>query len=116
MRKAGGAKGGERDARFGAEALAGNTTRFRVWAPRAREVAVEIVGAPHRTVAMQRFDGGVFEALVDDAGHGTDYMFVLDGRTKRPDPCSRFQPHGVHGPSRVVAAGAFTWSDGHFRG
>src|SRR5712671_6788776 len=95
-------KNGERDPRFGAEALEGKTTRFRVWAPRARDVAVEIVGEPHRTIAMQRQAGDIFEAQVEDAGHGTDYMFVLDGRTKRPDPCSRFQPHGVHGPSRVV--------------
>src|SRR5712691_10622949 len=109
-------KGGEREARFGAEPLEGNATRFRVWAPKARDVAVEIVGTPHRTVAMQRLDGGIFEAQVEDAGHGTDYMFVLDGRTKRPDPRARFQPHGVHGPSRVVATGAFAWSDGHFGG
>jgi len=65
---------------------------------------------------MQPTGEGVFEALVENAGHGTDYMFVLDGRTKRPDPCSRSQPHGVHGPSRVFAAHAFTCRMGIFRG
>src|SRR4030095_13419963 len=51
-----------------------------------------------------------------NAGHGTDYLFVLDGEKKRPDPCSRWQPHGVHGPSRVLAHETFPWSDQAFRG
>ena len=33
----------------------------------------------------------------------TDYLYVIDGAKERPDPCSRYQPNGVHGPSRVVA-------------
>jgi maltooligosyltrehalose trehalohydrolase len=42
---------------------------------------------------------------------GARYVYVLDGQTERPDPASRYQPEGVHGPSEVVDAGAFTWTD-----
>jgi maltooligosyltrehalose trehalohydrolase len=100
--------------RAGAEVQRDGSTRFRVWAPRVREMAVEIQGG--RTVAMQRADGGYFEAHVPGAGHGTDYLFVLDGAKKRPDPRSRWQPHGVHGASRVVDTGRFAWTDDAFRG
>ena len=103
-------------ARMGANVESDGSTRFRVWAPRVREMAVEIVGAESRAVAMDRSDDGHFEAQVTDAGHGTDYLFVLDGTKKRPDPCSRWQPHGVHGASRVLDARAFSWTDGDFRG
>ena len=35
---------------------------------------------------------------------GADYLYVIDGTKEQPDPCSRYQPNGVHGPSRVVAS------------
>ena len=110
---------------MGAEVLENGSTRFRAWAPRARDVAVEIVprrglprvaGAAGRTHPMIRGDAGTFEAIVENAGHGTDYFFVLDGEKKRPDPCSRWQPQGVHGPSRVLVHETFAWSDQDFRG
>jgi maltooligosyltrehalose trehalohydrolase len=92
------------------------TTLFRVWAPRVSEMAVEIAGAPARIVPMSRSDDGYFEARITNAGHGTDYFLVLDRANKRPDPCSRWQPEGVHGRSRVVADGTFQWTDRDFRG
>jgi maltooligosyltrehalose trehalohydrolase len=33
---------------------------------------------------------------------GQDYLFVLDDGRELPDPCSRFQPQGIRGPSRIV--------------
>src|SRR5215468_2108804 len=100
----------------GARALEDGTTLFRVWAPRVSEMAVEIAGATARTVPMSRSNDGYFEARVANAGHGTDYFLVLDRANKRPDPCSRWQPEGVHGRSRVVADRAFQWTDRDFRG
>ncbi|HVF67905.1 MAG TPA: malto-oligosyltrehalose trehalohydrolase, partial [Pyrinomonadaceae bacterium] len=52
----------------------------------------------------------VFEARVERVGAGADYFYVVNGN-ERPDPVSRSQPAGVHGPSRVVAPGAFEWTD-----
>jgi len=46
------------------------------------------------------------------ASPGDDYRFVLDGREAWPDPCSRWQPEGVGGPSRVLDTGAFEIAPG----
>ena len=57
----------------------------------------------------------VFETWVKDAGAGDRYSYILDGGTPLPDPASRFQPDGVHGPSQVVDAASFAWSDERWR-
>ena len=100
----------------GAEVMAGGGVHFRVWAPsRARvEVVFEGGGAAH---ALEPEDDGYFSALVGGAGAGTLYRFRLDGGDYLyPDPASRFQPGGPHGPSRVVDPAAFEWTDGGWRG
>jgi maltooligosyltrehalose trehalohydrolase len=69
---------------------------FRVWAPRAHTVTVRLDGG---AVEMACVGSGVYEAVVP-ARPGEDYWFELDGRPL-PDPCSRWQPGGIRGPSRV---------------
>ncbi len=83
---------------FGAIPAPDGTTEFRVWAPNASRVDVR-VGGVDRPLAGE--EDGVFAARVE-AVSGDDYLFVLDGGAAWPDPCSRAQPHGVRGPSRVV--------------
>jgi maltooligosyltrehalose trehalohydrolase len=80
-----------------------------VWAPNASEV--ELV-TPQGRQPLERGEGGVFLGPV--LSPGTDYFFSLDGGPPLPDPRSRFQPHGVHGPSRVIEP-AFEFTDGGFR-
>ena len=87
--------------------------RFSVWAPRRARVGLRIAPAEHR---MRRAGGGWWIADVDEAGHGTDYAFVLDGGEPRPDPRSRWQPNGVHGPSRVYDHDRFEWTDHDWTG
>ena len=83
--------------------------RFRVWAPKAKTVGVEIAG---RVAPLALREGGWWEATVEDAGPGTDYAYVLDGKKPAvPDPRSQWQPHGVHGSSRLLDHSAFHWSD-----
>ena len=86
----------------GAGVLPGGGVEFRVWAPRASSMSVRIEGARGSVTPMTRTDDGTFEARVSSAGPGDDYMYVIDGDRARPDPVSRWQPRGVHGPSRVV--------------
>jgi maltooligosyltrehalose trehalohydrolase len=74
------------------------STTFRVWAPNVRSVAVAARGV--RT-ELPPVGGGMFEGVAV-AGIGDDYLFVLDGRERWPDPCSRAQPGGLRGPSRVL--------------
>jgi maltooligosyltrehalose trehalohydrolase len=65
---------------------------------------------------MLRDDDGVFEAIVDRAQAGDQYGYRINGGDLRPDPASRFQPTGVHGPSQVIDPSAFTWIDARWRG
>ena len=88
-------------------------TGFRVWAPEAGAVQVRIDGELHELSADT---GGWWQANVEAAGPGTDYAYVLDGGDPRPDPRSAWQPHGVHGPSRIVDHDAFGWTDSNWRG
>ena len=86
-------------------------TILRVWAPRPSTVEVAVDGT--RTPLVPG-DGGWWTGEV--GGPGTDYALVLDGGEPRPDPRSAWQPHGVHGPSRVVDHDAFAWTDATWRG
>ncbi len=96
----------------------GPRTRFRVWAPDARRVDAEIqppAGAAF-TLPLAAAAEGYFEAVTDAAPAGSRYRHRLDGGPALPDPASRFQPDGVHGPSGVVDASAFAWTDAAWPG
>jgi maltooligosyltrehalose trehalohydrolase len=86
---------------------------FRVWAPDAR--SVEIVAADRR-VPLRREARGFHTVHVPGLAAGDRYRFSLDGGVPLPDPASRSQPEGVHGPSEIVDPGLFPWSDGAWRG
>jgi maltooligosyltrehalose trehalohydrolase len=88
-------------------------SRFAVWAPRATRVEVQVGG---RQQALERSHGGWHALEGSEVEAGSDYCFVLDGGPPLPDPRSAWQPHGVHGPSRVVDHGRFSWSDGGWHG
>jgi maltooligosyltrehalose trehalohydrolase len=60
---------------------------------------------------MTRGDGNWWRAEIPLAKTGIDYAFVLDGGEPVPDPRSPWQPNGIHGPSRTVDHGAFSWTD-----
>jgi maltooligosyltrehalose trehalohydrolase len=75
---------------------------FGVWAPRVGSLAVRVGG---RTVPLEREDRGVWRGTVEGAAAGDDYLLLLDGERERPDPRSKLQPYGVHGPSRLVGLG-----------
>lgn len=97
---------------IGANPVAGGV-QFRVWAPEAASVEVEVVDSGTPKKLLQR-DGEYFQGIVS-AEAGNRYWYWIDGTLRRPDPASRFQPEGVHGPSQVVDP-VFSWSDGHWAG
>src|SRR4051812_47802102 len=88
---------------------------FNVWAPAVRQLAVRC-GSPTQTISMQRQAHGLYTAAVTNVAAGDHYAYLLDGERLRPDPVSRFQPLGVHGPSAVVDPQAFAWTDASWRG
>ncbi|MES4785276.1 MAG: malto-oligosyltrehalose trehalohydrolase, partial [Nitrospiraceae bacterium] len=101
---------------LGAHLVGPSSVRFRVWAPYARTVSVRIEGmdpaSPLREpIPMLKREFGYYEATISGLTHGTRYRYLLDGKQERPDPASRAQPDGVHGPSALIDPDRFLWSD-----
>ncbi|MEY2430141.1 MAG: maltooligosyltrehalose trehalohydrolase [Verrucomicrobiota bacterium] len=91
----------------GAEMMAGGGVHFRLWAPKAEAVRVVVNS---RTRELEAEGDGYFSGLVTEAEPGMVYRFDLNGGLF-PDPVSRFQPEGPHGPSEIVDPSGFKWTD-----
>ncbi len=100
-----------RDLTLGAIYMGNGRCRFRVWAPDVSNISVHLLEPEERRVPLERDKHGYYYGLVPGVEPGCLYYYVLDGEKERPDPASRYQPRGVHGPSQVVDPGAFQWSD-----
>jgi maltooligosyltrehalose trehalohydrolase len=102
---------------FGARLLPDGRVRFRLWAPAARQVdlVLESPAGSARIVPLQMGQEGWAELVTGEARVGSAYRFRLDGETLVPDPASRRNPRGVHGPSEVVDPEAFGWTDDDWR-
>lgn len=87
--------------RLGATYLGDGATQFVVWAPKASRVELHLPQAD-RQIEMMSAERGYFSAVVETCSPGTFYKYRLDGQVERPDPASRCQPQGVHGPSMVI--------------
>jgi maltooligosyltrehalose trehalohydrolase len=103
----------------GATVLDDGRCRFEVWAPLARSVSVKLTAQRDRVVEMDRQGDGNFVAEPADVSPGDRYLYRLDyadgSVNERPDPASRFQPDGVHGPSQIVSS-RFQWDEGEWCG
>lgn len=84
-------------------------TRFRLWAPVARKVDVVNENGDLRS-SLEPEGNGYFSGLVHQAVAGDRYKFRLDGGEAFPDPASRYQPEGPHGPSEIIDSAAYQWS------
>jgi maltooligosyltrehalose trehalohydrolase len=88
--------------------------RFRLWAPNAKKVSVQIAEQKH---PLQKQNGGWWQADIDAARPGVDYAYFLDDPAlddqalALPDPRSPWQPNGIHSPSRLLDHAAFPWTD-----
>jgi maltooligosyltrehalose trehalohydrolase len=101
----------------GARTLPDGSTHFSVWAPAAERVDLAVDTSGGSTLhPMEPGGGGVWRLMLPDCPEGTDYSYRLNGSRPRPDPVSRLQPHGVHGPSRVVDPSSYIWRDEDWRG
>lgn len=107
----------------GAEVQSAGGVHFRVWAPRWSRVEVVLeaegetnAGGAPRSYPLDAEREGYFSGFVPHASAGTIYRYRLDGADAYPDPASRFQPEGPHGPSQVVDPDAFRWTDREWQG
>jgi maltooligosyltrehalose trehalohydrolase len=104
---------------FGAELSHEGRTHVRVWAPARKRVAIAHGPGLDRTAPLEAEPGaaGTFSGFVDGLKAGDRYAIRLDRDPHPyPDPASRFQPEGPHGPSEVIDATPFRWTDADWRG
>ena len=101
---------------LGANVVEGGV-RFRVWAPNAERVEVEIErpGGPERHALTPEADG-YHAGTLAGARTGDQYRYALDGGQGFPDPASRSQPDGPHGASEVVDPSQYAWKDDGWQG
>jgi maltooligosyltrehalose trehalohydrolase len=81
---------------------------FSLFAPDVSHVELMLQG---RAPVPMEADGAWKTIHVSDAAAGDLYQFRLPGGLLIPDPASRFQPHGVIGPSQVIDPRAYEWND-----
>ena len=100
----------DRDLPLGATHLGEGRCAFCVWAPLSRRVEVHVLSPGERVCGLDRDDQGYHRGSLEDVQPGSRYVYRLDGGKERPDPASRFQPDGVHGPSQICLP-EFPWED-----
>lgn len=91
---------------WGAERIAGDVSRFRLWAP---DLDALSLATPAGDLGMASAPGGWFEIETDAVPLGGDYAFRLPSGHAVPDPAARAQADDVHGPSRLVDPRAYVW-------
>ncbi|WP_417310169.1 malto-oligosyltrehalose trehalohydrolase [Devosia sp.] len=97
---------------WGAEVLDGNRVRFRLWSKGGQAVRLRLDG---QDLDMPEAADGWCERIVEGAGPGTAYCYVLEDGTVVPDPAARAQQGDVHGPSIVVDPRAYRWQHPDWR-
>jgi maltooligosyltrehalose trehalohydrolase len=103
----------------GAETQPGGGVHFRLWAPRCQRARLQINSSdtPFKPIEMTAESGGYYSAFCREAAAGDRYWFLLDGEERKlPDPASRFQPEGPHGPSEIIDPSEYAWNDAAWRG
>jgi maltooligosyltrehalose trehalohydrolase len=100
----------------GVEIQSDGAVHARVWAPVRKVVDLVLDSNRARTWRLTPEADGYFAGEIAGLKAGDRYWFRLDGLTLRPDPVSRYQPDGPHGPSMIVNPQAFRWSDDNWQG
>jgi len=88
---------------------------FRVWAPKASSVSLVIIG-DKEPYPMNAEDRRYFSTFIQNLKPKKSYCYLLNKDQPRPDPVSRFQPEGVHGPSQIINPNQFQWEDQDWKG
>ena len=102
---------------FGAECRDDGSIRYRLWAPAAHSVHLEVIqGKRSLRMPLHAQEAGWYELVTDAVHPGAKYIFQIDEGQKVPDPASRFQGKDVHAPSEVIDPTAFDWKDLSWKG
>jgi maltooligosyltrehalose trehalohydrolase len=105
-----------RPAALGATPIHGEGWNFAVWAPKHERLELRLAANRFEIVPMQRDAMGYHRVVVDHLQAGAKYFYRFGDSHERPDPASRRQPEGVHGPSELVDLSNFEWTDRDWKG
>lgn len=109
----------ERRLSIGAEPVPGGGTHFRVWAPKSGAVKVQLSETnPHQDTKefeLAEEENGYFSGHIATASPGMLYRYKISSGSF-PDPASRYQPEGPHGPSQIINPSQFKWTDHQWGG
>jgi maltooligosyltrehalose trehalohydrolase len=84
----------------------------KVWAPKIKKLSVKIISNNEiKMIPLEKDQWGYFKGIAENVFAGDRYFYLLDNKNRYPDPASRFQPDGVHGPSQVIDPDEFRWED-----
>ncbi|MEX2262989.1 MAG: malto-oligosyltrehalose trehalohydrolase [Bryobacteraceae bacterium] len=100
---------------LGAIRLPDGRCRFLIWAPFAASLEVRIVAPAEKILSLERSHEGYHRVEAENVPADALYLYRFPDGTERPDPASRLQPQGVHGPSQIVDS-SFEWHDAHWTG
>ena len=100
--------------RLGCMPVGGGGVHFRLWAP--LRTSVHVLLGDERIALEAEEENGYFSGMAAQARPGMTYRYVLDGGDAFPDPASRYQPEGPHGPSQVIDPTEFNWTDPQWTG
>lgn len=101
---------------LGPTPISGGGWDFTVWGPQHEQLELHLLGDHPAFLAMHRDERGYHRIDVGDVRPGTKYLFRFADSEERPDPASRRQPDGVHGPSELVDLQSFEWTDRDWKG
>ncbi|MGB0909009.1 MAG: malto-oligosyltrehalose trehalohydrolase [Nitrospirales bacterium] len=101
---------------FGVTIKDTTTTEFTMWAPHAKSLAVDILGRAGHPIQLASQPFGYWHVIAEHVSAGARYQYILNGELPLPDPVSRFQPEGVHGPSEIIDLESFVWTDHAWEG
>jgi len=99
---------------IGSRYLSNGKAEFVVWAPLKEKMTLHIVHPSDKKIEMQK-DGDGYFRLEIEAAMGSKYFFMPDCAKDIPDPASKFQPEGVHGPSEMIDQ-SYQWNDETWKG
>lgn len=105
-----------RPAFLGATPLAESKWGFSVWAPQHEQIDLHILGEREVIHRMSRNTKGYHSVIARGVEAGTRYFYRFADSQERPDPASRRQPEGVHGPSELIDLRNFEWTDRAWKG
>jgi maltooligosyltrehalose trehalohydrolase len=100
---------------LGATYTGSGRCRFEVWAPAHERVDLHLLAPEDRVVPMELAPRGYHTVVADHVEPGALYRYRFANGIERPDPASRYQPEGVHGPSQVVNP-VFQWRNPDWQG